>query len=46
MRGGMIDNWEMMEKFWHRSIHQMLRCEPSEHIFILVCCAGILTLTD
>ena len=36
MRGGMIDNWEMMEKFWHRSIHQLLRCEPSEHIFVLV----------
>ena len=24
-----------MEKFWHRSIYDHLRCEPEEHKFIL-----------
>ena len=24
-----------MEKFWHRAIYSLLRCEPEEHRFIL-----------
>jgi len=24
-----------MEKFWHRSIFEKLRCEPEDHVFIL-----------
>lgn len=32
---GQIADWEGMEKFWHRSIHSYLRCEPEEHRFIL-----------
>ena len=31
----MISNWELMEKFWHRSIFDCLRCEPEDHVFIL-----------
>ena len=31
----MIQNWELMEKFWHRSIYHFLRCDPENHYFIL-----------
>ena len=35
MRSGQIDNWDMMEKFWHRSIFDYIRAEPDETVFIL-----------
>lgn len=35
VRQGIIEDWEGIEKFWHRSIHNYLRCEPEEHNFIL-----------
>ena len=35
IRSGQIENWEAMEKFWHRAIYAQLRCEPEEHRFIL-----------
>jgi actin-related protein 3 len=35
IRSGQIENWEGIEKFWHRSIYSYLRCEPEEHRFIL-----------
>lgn len=35
LRSGQIENWEAMEKFWHRAIYSYLRCEPEEHRFIL-----------
>ena len=35
IRGGQIENWEAIEKFWHKSIYSYLRCEPEEHRFIL-----------
>lgn len=35
MRGGMIDNWEQMEKFWHKSIFQYLRADPEDHYMVL-----------
>ena len=31
----MVDNWELMEKYWHRSIYSYLRCQPEDHYFIL-----------
>lgn len=31
----MIENWEHMEKFWHRAIYHYLRCEPENHYFVL-----------
>ena len=36
MQNGLIDNWDLMEKFWHQSIYNYLRCDPSEHYFVLV----------
>jgi actin-related protein 3 len=35
MEGGMIKDWDGIEKFWHKSIYSKLRCEPEEHRFIL-----------
>ena len=35
IRSGIIENWEHMEKFWHRSIYHYLRCDPENHNFIL-----------
>ena len=35
MKSGVIDNWDLMEKFWHRSIFDYLRAEPDETIFLL-----------
>lgn len=32
---GQVKNWELMEKFWHRSIFDYLRVDPEDHIFIL-----------
>lgn len=35
MKSGIIENWDLMEKFWHRSIFDYMRAEPDETIFIL-----------
>jgi actin-related protein 3 len=35
MEGGMIKDWDGIERFWHKSIYSYLRCEPEEHRFIL-----------
>lgn len=35
MRSGIIENWDLMEKFWHRSIFDYMRAEPDETVFIL-----------
>jgi actin-related protein 3 len=29
MKDGIVKEWELMEKFWHRSIFDYLRCDPS-----------------
>eukprot|EP00741_Cyanophora_paradoxa_P022542 tig00021491_g21768.t1 len=35
VRGGLIENWDHMEKFWARSIFHYLKCEPEDHNFLL-----------
>lgn len=35
LKGGQIEDWEGIEKFWHKSLYSYLRCEPEEHRFIL-----------
>lgn len=35
MQNGIIENWDLMEKFWHQSIYNNLKCDPSEHYFVL-----------
>jgi len=35
VRGGVIENWDNMERLWHNAIFRYLRCEPEEHYFLL-----------
>ncbi|KRX09666.1 hypothetical protein PPERSA_02538 [Pseudocohnilembus persalinus] len=35
MSSGIVEDWDLMEKFWHRSIFDYLRCEPEDTTFIL-----------
>lgn len=35
MADGIIEDWDLMEKFWHQSIYQYLKCDPQEHYFVL-----------
>jgi actin-related protein 3 len=35
LRQGQVADWECMEMFWQKSMHQYLRCEPEEHRFVL-----------
>ena len=37
IRHGQVDNWDLMEKFYQASIFQYLKCEPEDHLFLLVC---------
>lgn len=32
---GVVKNWDLMEKFWHRSIFDYLRCDPQETVVVL-----------
>jgi len=36
LQNGIIDNWDLMEKFWHQSIYHYLKADPQEHYFVLV----------
>ena len=35
MQNGIIESWDLMEKFWHQSIYDYLKCDPQEHNFVL-----------
>ena len=35
MKDGIIENWDLMEKYWHQSIYGYLKCDPQEHYFVL-----------
>ena len=35
MQKGIVENWDMMEKYWHQSIYNYLKCDPQEHYFVL-----------
>ncbi len=35
MQDGIIESWDLMEKFWHQSIYDYLKCDPQEHNFVL-----------
>lgn len=35
LKSGQIQDWDGIEKFWHRSIFSYLRCDPEQHRFIL-----------
>lgn len=35
LKAGQVSDWDGIEKFWHKSIHEYIRCEPDNHRFIL-----------
>lgn len=35
IRSGIVQDWDLMERFWHRCIHDYLRCDPEDTVFIL-----------
>ena len=35
MQDGIIESWDLMEKYWHQSIYDYLKCDPQEHNFVL-----------
>ena len=35
LKSGQICDWDGIEKFWNKSIHEYIRCEPDNHRFIL-----------
>jgi actin-related protein 3 len=36
VRHGIIENWDLMEKYWQQCIFKYLRAEPEDHCFLLV----------
>jgi actin-related protein 3 len=35
IRHGVVEDWDLMEKFWEQSIFKYLRAEPEDHYFLL-----------
>lgn len=35
IRHGMVEDWDLMEKFWEQCIFKYLRAEPEDHYFLL-----------
>ena len=35
IRHGMVEDWDLMEKYWEQCIFKYLRAEPEDHYFLL-----------
>jgi actin-related protein 3 len=35
MKDGTVSSWDLMEKYWHQSIYNYMKCDPQEHYFVL-----------
>jgi len=35
IRHGIVENWDLMEKYWEQCIFKYLKCEPEDHYFLL-----------
>jgi actin-related protein 3 len=35
LENGIISNWDLMEKFWHQSLYNYMKCDPQEHYMVL-----------
>lgn len=35
IRHGIVENWDLMEKFWQRCMYQYLNCDPQDHYVLL-----------
>ena len=36
IRHGIVNDWDLMEKYWEQCIFKYLKCEPEDHFFLLV----------
>ncbi|PRD24300.1 UNVERIFIED_CONTAM: Arp3 [Trichonephila clavipes] len=36
IRHGIVEDWDLMERFWEQCIFKYLRAEPEDHYFLLV----------
>lgn len=36
IRHGIVEDWDLMERFWAQCIFKYLRAEPEDHYFLLV----------
>ena len=39
IRHGQIDDWQLMESYWHDSFYKYLRCDPEDHHVLIVSCS-------
>lgn len=37
IKHGLVENWDLMERFWEQCFFKYLRAEPEEHYTMLVC---------
>ena len=35
IRNGLVQDWDALERLWHSSIYEKLRCNPKEHNFLI-----------
>ncbi|PIO62765.1 hypothetical protein TELCIR_15664, partial [Teladorsagia circumcincta] len=36
IRHGIVEDWDLMERFWEQCIFKYLRAEPEDHFFLLL----------
>jgi actin-related protein 3 len=36
IRHGIVEDWDIMEKYWEHCLFKYLRCDPEDHHFLLV----------
>lgn len=46
IRHGIIEDWDLMERFWEQAIFKYMRAEPEDHYFLLVCRSTLRTLLE
>ena len=35
MKNGIVENWDLMEKYWYKCIYDYLKCDSEKHFFVL-----------
>ena len=41
IRHGIVEDWDLMERFLEQAIFKYLRAEPEDHYFLLVCLINV-----
>ena len=45
IRHGIVEDWDLMERFLEQAIFKYLRAEPEDHFFLLVCYSSTAVLS-